>query len=500
MGQLPDILAGIGDALTLANLAWVVAGVAVGQFVGAVPGIGPVMAMAIAVPFTFVMSPLAAIAFLVGVNKGGLFGGAVPAVLINTPGTPDAAATALDGFPLAQAGKPVKAMKMALYASVTGDTCSDIVLITVAAPLAAVALLMGPVEVFCLMVFAFAVIAGLVGGSLVKGLIAAAAGLLCATVGLDPEQGTPRFIFGHFELYDGLPLAPVAIGMLAVAEILRRLAAIRGAARPAIVIPRGQPRADTRISWAEYWSCRAAMARGAAIGTVLGAIPGIGSTAAAFFSYAFTRQAASGDEYGSFGKGNIRGIAAAESANSAVVGANLIPLLTLGIPGSITAALLISAFMIQGIQPGPLLFEQQGRLIYGLFGAMIMANAANLLLGQLGLRLWARIVAAPESLVFATALLLCTVGVYLSAGDMFGVYVMLAFAGFGYLMTAAGYSVVVFIIAFFLGERFELSLSQTLAITNGEPAALLEHPVGVALLLLAVAAAAWLVWRQRRLG
>jgi putative tricarboxylic transport membrane protein len=497
VGDLATVLAGIGDALTLTNLAWVVAGVAVGQFVGAVPGIGPVMAMAIAVPFTFVMSPLAAISFLVGVNKGGLFGGAVPAVLINTPGTPDAAATALDGFPLAKAGKPVKAMKMALYASVTGDTCSDIVLITVAAPLAAVALLMGPVEVFCLMVFAFAVIAGLVGGSLVKGLIAAAAGLLGATVGLDPEQGTPRLIFGHFELYDGLPLAPVAIGMLAVAEILRRLAAIRGAPQPAVTIPRDQPREDARVSWAEYWGCRVTIARGAAIGTVLGAIPGIGSTAAAFFSYAFTRQAAKGADYDSFGKGNLQGIAAAESANSAVVGANLIPLLTLGIPGSITAALLISAFMIQGIQPGPLLFEQQGRLIYGLFGAMIMANATNLILGQLGLRLWARIVSAPESIVFATALLLCTVGVYLSAGDMFGVYVMLAFAGLGYLMTAAGYSVVVFIIAFFLGERFELSLSQSLAITNGEPAALLDHPVGLALLALAVAAAAWLGWRGR---
>jgi putative tricarboxylic transport membrane protein len=265
VGDLATVLAGIGDALTLTNLAWVVAGVAVGQFVGAVPGIGPVMAMAIAVPFTFVMSPLAAISFLVGVNKGGLFGGAVPAVLINTPGTPDAAATALDGFPLAKAGKPVKAMKMALYASVTGDTCSDIVLITVAAPLAAVALLMGPVEVFCLMVFAFAVIAGLVGGSLVKGLIAAAAGLLGATVGLDPEQGTPRLIFGHFELYDGLPLAPVAIGMLAVAEILRRLAAIRGAPQPAVTIPRDQPREDARVSWAEYWGCRVTIARGAAI-------------------------------------------------------------------------------------------------------------------------------------------------------------------------------------------------------------------------------------------
>ena len=490
------MLAGLGDALTLTNLLYVLAGVAIGQFVGAVPGIGPVMAMAIAVPFTFVMSPLAAISFLVGVNKGGLFGGAIPAVLINTPGTPDAAATALDGHPLARQGKPLKATKMALYASVTGDTFSDIVLITVSAPLAAVALLMGPVEIFCLIVFAFSVIAGLVGQSMVKGLIAAALGLLCATVGLDPEHSTPRLIFGHFELYDGLPLAPVAIGMLAVAEILRRLAAMRGAGRAAIELPKSQDPADARISWAEYWSCRYVMARGAVIGTVLGAIPGIGSTAAAFLSYASAKQAARDPQ--SFGAGDIRGIAATESANSSVVGANLIPLLTLGIPGSIGAALVISAFMIQGIQPGPLLFEQQGRLIYGLFGAMLMANAANFAMGQLGLRFWSRVVRAPESIVFSTALLLCTVGVYMSTGDLVGVYVMLIFAGLGYAMTATGYSVVVFIIAFFLGPRFELSLSQTLTIIDGNPTELLDHPVGLALLALAVAAAWWMGVRQRR--
>ncbi len=496
MADLDTVLAGLGDALTLVNLLYVVAGVAVGQFVGAVPGIGPIMAMAIAVPFTFVMSPLAAISFLMGVNKGGLFGGAVPAVLINTPGTPDAAATALDGFPLAQQGKPLKATKMALYASITGDTFSDLVLITVSAPLAAVALYMGPVEVFCLILFAFSVIAGLVGESMTRGLIAAAFGLLCATVGLDPEQGTPRLIFGWFELYDGLPLAPVAIGTLAVAEILRRLAAMRGAPRPAVAIPDTQDPADTRVSWAEYWGCRTTMLRGAVIGTVLGAMPGIGSTAAAFISYASARQASSEPE--SFGKGNLHGIAATESANSAVVGANLIPLLSLGIPGSIGAALVISALMIQGIQPGPLLFESQGRLIYGLFGAMLMANFVNLWMGQLGLRLWARVVAAPESVVFATALLLCTVGVYMSTGDLVGVYVMLVFAGIGLAMTAAGYSVVVFVIAFFLGPRFELSLSQSLSITGGDPAKLLEHPVALALLALAAGSAWWLGVRGRR--
>lgn len=240
MFDLDMIIAGLGDALGPVNLLFVVAGVLIGQFVGAVPGIGPVMAMAIAIPFTFVLDPLPAIAFLVGVNKGGLVGGAVPAVLINTPGTPDAAATAFDGHPLARQGKPLKATKMALYASTTGDTFSDIVLITVSAPIAAVALFMGPVEIFALMLFAFAVISGLIGESLWKGVIALALGLLCATVGLDPEHATPRLYFGWFELYDGLPLAPVAIGMLAVAEILRRLAAMQGGPKPAIRIPESQ--------------------------------------------------------------------------------------------------------------------------------------------------------------------------------------------------------------------------------------------------------------------
>ena len=217
--------------------------------------------------------------------------------------------------------------------------------------------------------------------------------------------------------------------MLAVAEILRRLAAIEGRPKPAVQIPESQDPGDRRVSRAEYWACRFSMARGAVIGTFLGAMPGIGSTAAAFMSYASAKRAS--DDPDSFGTGNLNGIAAAESANSSVVGANMIPLLTLGIPGSVSAALIISAFMIHGIQPGPLLFEQQGRLIYSLFGAMIMANAVNLLAGQLGLRFWTRVVTAPESVIFSSALLLCIVGVALSTGGLFGVAIMLLFAGIG---------------------------------------------------------------------
>lgn len=494
MPELSVILAGFGDALAPINLLFILFGVALGQFVGAVPGIGPVMATAIAIPFTFGMDPLTGIAFLVGVNKGGLVGGAIPAVLLNTPGTPDAAATALDGYPLAKQGKPLKATKMALFSSITGDTFSDIVLITVSAPMAILALRMGPVEVLGLMLLAFAVIAGLMGQSLVKGVVAIALGLMAAMVGTDPEHGSPRLIFGNYELYDGLPLASVAIGMLAISELLKRLSETRGTVRPAITLPRNQPRADRSVSWAEYWGCRFTMLRGAVIGTILGALPGIGSTAAAFMSYASARQASKEPE--SFGKGSLHGIAASEAANSSVMGANMIPMLTLGIPGSVSAALIISAFMIHGIQPGPFLFSQQGQLVYGLFGAMIIANLINLWVGQLGLRFWVRVVSAPEPFIFASALLMCFVGVALASGGLFGIGVMLVFALLAYVMSAFGISVVVFIIAFFLGPRLEISLSQTLALLNGQPQKLLDYPFALVLMALALVTAVALARRR----
>lgn len=490
------IIAGLTDALTPLNLMFVFAGVFVGQFVGAMPGIGPVMAMAIAIPFTFALNPLPAIGFLVGVNKGGLIGGAIPAILLNTPGTPDAAATAIDGYPLTKQGKPLKAMKMALYSSVTGDTFSDIVLITVAAPLAIVALQLGPVEIFALMVFAFSLISGLIGDSITRGVIATALGLLAATVGLDPEHSTPRFLFGMFQLYDGFPIASVAIGSLAVSEITLRIARMRGKMRPAVVIPKNQTRDQKSVSFAEYWACRFVLLRGSFIGTFIGAVPGMGSTAAAFMSYASTKQTAK--DPSTFGKGDLRGIAATESANSSVAGADFIPLLTLGLPGSASAAIMIGAFLIQGIQPGPLLFEQQGQLVYGIFGAMIMANACNLLCGLFGLRLWSKLITAPESVVFSIALVLCVTGVYLATGGAFGVFVMILFAVIGVIMTVLRYPLVIFIIAFFLGPRFELSLGQSATILRGDVWNLANHPVAVILFAMSAFSIYWLGIRKRQ--
>ncbi len=499
MPDIAVILAGLLDALTVQNLFYIVVGVTVGQIVGAIPGLNIVMALAIAVPLTFSLDTLTALSFLISVNKGGTVGGAVPAILINTPGTPESAATALDGHPMARKGKSLKAMKYSLYYSFFGDLSSDIVLITISAPLALVALRMGPVEITALMILAFTIIAGLVGNSMIKGLLAAALGFLLASVGLDPAQGTPRFTFGSLSLYDGLPLAALTVGMLAVSEILLKVgSAVGGEGAGAAAPPPSSDPADRRVSLSEVLAHKVVAVRAFLIGTVIGAIPGLGSATAGFLSYSVTKQSARDPE--SFGTGDPRGIAASEAANSAVVGANLIPLLTLGIPGNIAAALLVSAFIIHGVQPGPLLFETQAQLIYGMFGAMLIANFVNLGVGQVGMRLWAFVVSAPSTVIYPGALVLCVAGIYLSGEGMMGLYVMLAAGVLGYFMRVFGYSVVAFIVAFVLTPQLERSLTQSILITDARPEALLQHPIALALLALSVAAVFYLGPRRKRQG
>lgn len=497
MLDLSIILSGLADAFTLTNLFYILIGVTLGQIVGAIPGLSILMALAIAIPLTYTLDTLTAITFLISINKGGTIGGAVPAILLNTPGTPESAATAMDGYPMAKKGQGGKAMKYSLYYSVFGDFSSDIVLITVSVPLAAMALKMGPIEIMTLMILAFTVIAGLVGSSLIKGLMSVALGFLLASVGIDPAMGSARFTFGYIELLDGIPLTAIAVGMLAVSEIFVRLSEF--------VVPGDEKTTDSAqvfeagnqsVSFKELWANRVVAFRAFVIGTVIGAIPGLGSTTAGFLSYSISKQSAKDPE--AFGTGDPRGIAASEAANSAVVGANLIPLLTLGIPGNIAAALLVSAFIIHGVQPGPLLFERQGQLIYGLFGAMLIANVFNLIVGQFGMRFWAMIVSAPAKVVYSGALLLCVTGMYFAAGGVFGLVIMLAAAVIGYIMRLTGFSTIAFIVAFVLTPQLERSINQTMLLTDGDLSELLSHPIAMGLLLASALAIYFLgPWKKR---
>ena len=318
---LANMSAGFEAAFTLTNLLYICFGVVLGIIFGVLPGMGSVTALAVLIPITFYFSPLSAIAFLVGINKGGTSGGAIPAILINAPGTPEAAATAMDGYPLARQGKPEKAMKTALYASVFGDTFSDIVLILLAAPFAAIALQFGPNEFTTIILFSFTMIAALAGKSLVKGFIAAALGVFLATWGLDPVDSTERMTFGTIYLYDGIPLLPFAIGTLALSSVLSQLYDLRRNRNKPLPQPptAAELRAGNRLSPVEFWRNWKTLIRSACIGTGVGILPGLGVTLAAFLGYGAARRASPRGEQ--FGTGEIEGIQATEAANSAVVGA-----------------------------------------------------------------------------------------------------------------------------------------------------------------------------------
>lgn len=498
---METILAGVASALTFWTILSVVAGVGLGIAIGAIPGLNAPMAIAIAVPLTMTMDPLAALGMLVGVMKGGGFGGAISATLLNTPGEPSAVATALDAHPMAREKKqPRKAMKLALYSSVVGDTCSDLTLFLVAAPLAAIAIGMGRVEQTSILLFSFTIIALLSGRSLLRGLLATLFGVLCALVGTISGGLAERFTFDIVAISDGLPLPAVAIGILAVPEVMQQI--IKGRSRPpdAPVIEESDRSEDRRVSLSEFWLLRWVLARGAALGTFIGAMPGLGSSVAAFLSYGVTMRTSKTPE--AFGKGSHEGIAATESANSAVNGANLIPLLTLGIPGNVTAALLVGAFIIHGIDPGPRVFQYDAVLIYGLFTAMMLANLSTFLLGSFGLQLFAKIIQVRGQILYPTVLLLCVVGVFMSSSaGIAAIYIMIAFAAIGYLMRKFDYSVVCFIIGFVLGDAFEHNLRGTVTILYRDPwGRALEHPFAIFMVFATAAFVAYILIGQARTG
>lgn len=291
-----EILGGLLDVFVPGNVLAIIVGIVLGLLIGAAPGLNAIMAIAIAVPLTYYMSPLSAIAFLLAVNKGGTYGGSITAILINTPGSPESAVTGLDGHPLARAGKAEKALKMSLYASVIGDTFSDLVLILVAAPLAAVALKMGPAEITAVIFFSLTLIAAVTGRSLLVGLVSACLGFLTALVGTDPIEGTSRFIFGILELGNGIPLIPHAIGLLAIAEIFFQIEKKPSGQRDAISVPKSTNALDKRVTAEEFKAASPSIMRGSLIGTAVGALPGVGALIAAFLSYGAAKRASKNPE------------------------------------------------------------------------------------------------------------------------------------------------------------------------------------------------------------
>lgn len=491
---MDTFLQGAADALQFSSIIAVIGGIFLGYAVGVLPGLSRPAALSVAVPITYAMSPIAAIAFLVGVTKASAAGGATGAILLNTPGEPSSAATTFDGHPLAKKGEATRALKVALYASVFGDLSATIVLILLAAPLASFALKMGPVEMVSVMIFALTFIAALSGSSLTRGVVSGVFGLFLATIGLDPESATPRMTFGMIELFDGIPLIAATVGMLAFTEMLVQTQTLFAERKSGGTAARFAAETNKRLNRADILRVFPVTLRATGIGIGAGILPGLGPTIGAFLSYAINkRMAKPGDCYG---EGDLKGVAATEAADNAVLPASLIPLFAIGLPGSVSAAILVSAFMLHGVQPGPLVFEQHPRLIYGIYVSMIIASIVMLVVGRLGLSLFAKATRLPLLVIIPFVILFCVVGTYLQRDTIFPVLAMLTLGAVGFVMQRYGYSVITFLIGFVVGPLFELSLRQALIVTNHSISDVAQHPIALVFLAASVFAVIFFLKRK----
>ena len=433
-------------------------GVIIGTFVGAIPGMTTSMAVALTLPFTFTLHPVTGILLLLGVYKGGIYGGSITAILINAPGTPAASCTLLDGYPLAKKGEARRALDIALYASCVADFISNISLIMFAGLLAQLALAFGSPEVFTLILFSLTIIAGVSGDQLLKGFGSAALGLILATIGLDLIYGTNRFVFGEVQLMSGLNFIPVLIGLFALPEIIDYFG------RKKLVLEHN-PLAGIGATFKDFKNCLKTIIRGSLIGVILGAIPGIGGAPSAFLSYSEAKRNSKNPE--NFGKGEIEGVAASESGNNGVAGATMIPLLALGIPGDVITAIILGAFMIHGLRPGPLLFVENLSIIYALFIGIMLSSVYLLIVGKLSIKLISRIADIPHSILFPLVLILCVYGAYAINNTIFDVGVMFMMGFIGFLMLKLEIPAAPFLIAFILGPILEDNFRQSLLLSRG---------------------------------
>jgi putative tricarboxylic transport membrane protein len=488
---LESFLAGVELALRWETGLVMAAGLFLGIFVGALPGFTTLMAMAILLPLSFFVEPLIGIPFLIGVYKGGIFGGSIPAILLAIPGTGASVATVLDGAPLARKGQARKALDMALIASVFGDLSSDLVTILLIGPIALIALQFGPPELAAILLLSMVVIAATSSGAFVKGLLMMTLGLMFALVGLDPIGALSRFTFDIFALRAGIPLLPLLIGVYALSEILLAIEQ-----RAAAEVRRTAGLAEgERLSFADLRRCFRTILRSTAIGTVIGMIPGVGQVVAAFTGWAAAKNASKHPER--FGKGELEGVAAAEAANNAVNGPTLVPLLTLGIPGDNITAILLGAFIAQGLRPGPQLMSEQGPLVFAVLVAMLLANILFLVIGYLAIPLFAKVVTIRRSLLLPLTVVFAFVGVYVARSDPVDLYFLVFFGAFGYVARKLRFDVTPMVMAFILGTPLEVAFGQTLSLGRGDVLGYLlsERPIAVAL-LLSIPLVAWLLWRR----
>lgn len=491
-----DVLSGLSVVLDPQIMGLLLIGLVIGVVIGAIPGLNVPLAVAITLPITFYLEPVGGIAMLIGIYKGGTYGGSISAVLINVPGVPASAATALDGHELTRQGKAGKALKMSLYASGFGAILSDLALIFFAVPVAVMALRVGPPENFALGLFALTLIAVLSQGNMLKGLISGLFGIFLASFGLDPLTGAYRMTFGTQQLTAGWTFIALIIGVFAIAEAIELARKRHAAVMESQRLDLGS--ADHRLNWAELRQTVPALLRSGPLGVAIGAVPGLGSAIAAFFSYGVAQSLSKKPE--EYGKGSLEGIAAAESANNGVTSSTFIPLLTLGIPGDVITAIMLGAFMVHGLVPGPGLFQQHGEFVAAFFVTMVIGTILLVIVARLGMPLFLQASRVPDRILFPIVVVLCFTGTYVATHSYFDMYATLGFGVLGFAMKRFGFPIAPLLIGFILGPLVEVGLRQSLYMSQDSLAIFVTRPIPLVFLSLALLTVLGVGWQEVRSG
>jgi len=481
MEALGLLLAGFQTALTPANLLFVFFGVLIGTLIGMLPGIGPINGIAILIPITFALdlNPTTMLILFAGIYYGSQYGNSISAILLNVPGTASSVATTLDGYQMARKGRAGPALAMSAIASFIGGTLSIFGLVFLAPALAQFAIRFGPAEYFVLIVFTFTTISALTGKHFVKGLLATGIGLMIASIGLDPGTGVPRFTFGQLPLYDGIDFVSATIGLFAVAEVFQLLEQSRLGGEVRTKIGRAM------ITVKEFWESLWVMLRSAFTGFLVGTLPGAGATIASFLAYSNEQRWVDKEE--SFGKGDIRGVAAPEAANNASVSGAMIPLLTLGVPGSGTTAVMLAALLALNLNPGPLFIQQQPDLFWGLIASMYIGNVMLLVLNLPLVGLFIRVLLVPNWILVPSVAVIGYVAVYSVNSSVFDLMVMTVLGVLGYLMRKMNIPVAPVILALVLGPMMETNLRRALSLAQGDATTLFSTPITIVLWLMVAA-------------
>ncbi len=476
MDSLMGLLSGFAVAMTWQNLLYCLIGVTVGQLVGVLPGIGPTTATALLIPLTYGMSPVSAIIMLSGIYYGGMYGGTITSVLINTRGEAASVITCLDGHEMAKQGRAGVALGVAAIGSFIGGIASIVGLVLIGPPLADFALRFGPTEMFSLMLFGLTMVVGLMGASIVRGLVAMFLGLSLSIIGMDPISGVLRYTFNQPFLINGLDLVTIAMGLFGLSEIFLGMENLSAVGKPEKLTSLF-PRKD------ELKSTSGAILRGTGLGFLIGLIPGTNSAIPALLSYSMEKKLSKTP--GKFGKGAIEGVAGPETANNSYCGGAMIPLLTLGIPSSPTIAILLGAFIMHGLTPGPILFAQNPTFVWGVIASMFIGNAMLLVMNLPLAGWWARIALIPAKLLYPIVLIISIVGAYTVSNDLWDVGVMLVFGVIGYVMKKIDIPMAPIVLTYVLGTMMEKALLQSVKMNNGSLIGLVQSPISLAMLILA---------------